>query len=120
VVSSALLEKEIRKIKADELHLLAAVFGNQNKVAKVLGVSRSRVSKWIKGENPDDCNKEKLSGLTYLLTILLNHYLPPTAMKWLGGTNVFLHNARPLDLIKKNRVTEVIAAARQDIAGTYA
>lgn len=120
MVSTAVIEKDIRKIKEDELQLMEAVFGNKNKVAQVLGVSRSRVSKWAKGENPDEINKEKLSGLNYLLTILLNHYLPQTAMKWLMGNNGFLNNARPVDLIGKNRIQEVIEAARQDIAGSYA
>lgn len=120
MVSTAALEKEIKKIKEGELQLMETFFGNQSKVAQVLDVSRSRVSKWIKGENPDEINKEKLSGLNYLLTMLLNHYLPQTAMKWLTGNNGFLNNARPIDLIRKNKIHEVIEAARQDIAGSYA
>jgi transcriptional regulator with XRE-family HTH domain len=120
MVSKALLEKGIRKIKADELELMEAVFGNQNQVAQILGVSRSRVSKWHKGENPDGINNEKLSGLNYLLTILLNHYLPQTAIKWLNANNVFIGGARPIDLIKGNDLDRVISAAKQDIAGSYA
>lgn len=120
MVSLAVLEKGLRKINSDQLALLEAFFGNQSQVAKVLGVSRSRVSKWNKGENPDDINKEKISGLNYLMTLLLNHYLPETAQKWLYGLNPFLRDARPIDLINDNRIDEVIDAVRQDIAGSYA
>lgn len=114
------LEKGLRKVNNDQLELLEVFFGNQNKVAQILGVSRSRVSKWHKGENPDDINKEKISGLNYLMTLLLNHYLPETAKKWLNGSNPFIKNAKPIDLIYHNRIDEVIDAVKQDIAGSYA
>lgn len=120
MVSLKILEKGLNKIKNDELDLLEAFFGNQNQVAKILGVSRSRVSKWHKGESPDEINSEKISGLNYLMTLLLNHYLPETALKWLKGNNVFIGYARPLDMIMENKISEVISAARQDIAGSYA
>lgn len=120
MVSRNVLENSFNKIKDDEIKLLTCFFGNQNKLAVVLGVNRSRITRWQSGFNPDELNGEKISGLVYLLRLLFNHYNPETAMQWLQGNNVFVGNSRPLDLIRTNRIPEVIAAARQDIAGSYA
>ncbi len=120
MVSRMLLEKSFSKIKSEEIDLLVRFFGNQNKLATTLGVDRTRITRWQSGVNPDEMNSEKISGLVYLLQLLFNHYNPETAMKWLQGNNLFVGNSRPLDLIRENRIFEVIAAARQDIAGSYA
>lgn len=116
----SVIEKGLNKLKIDELDLLVAFFGNRNKVANILGVSRSRITKWYKTESPDTANNDKLSGLSYLLNLLLGHYQPETALKWFYANNLFLNYSKPVDLIKENRLNEIIGAARQDIAGSYA
>lgn len=116
----SVIEKGLNKLKIEELNLLVAFFGNRNKVANILGVSRSRVTNWYKGDNPDLINNDKLSGLNYILNLLLSYYQPETALQWFYGQNVLIGHARPIDLIKSNRMSEIIAALRQDIAGSYA
>ena len=54
------------------------------------------------------------------LNRLLQHFQPETARKWLAGTNAHLGNARPLDLIARNRFAEVIAAIEQADLDSYA
>jgi hypothetical protein len=120
MVSRSTLEKSFNKIKNDEIELLINFFGNQNQVATVLGVDRTRITRWQRGINPDEINSEKITGLIYVLRLLFNHYYPETALKWLQGNNVFVGHARPIDLIRLNKIPEVIAAVRQDIAGSYA
>ncbi len=114
------LYKPRERIKNAELILLEKLFGNKNKLAEVLNVNRSRISKWHKGESPDNINSEKIAGLNYLMTILLNNYYPETALKWLKGLNAHLNNRRPIELIKENEIEAVIKAARQSIAGSFA
>lgn len=114
------LEEGLGKLKVNQLDLLVAFFGNRSEVARILGVSRSRITKWYKGESPDLINNDKLSGLNYLLNLLLGYYNPQTALDWFFGNNVFVNYSRPVDLIKENRISDIIAAARQDIAGSFA
>lgn len=114
------IAKKASTLRMAELEMLETVFGNQSKVAELLAVNRSRVSKWHKGEFPDDQNRLKLAAINYLLTILLSHMKPGTVMKWFNGINAHLNNQRPLDLLKQNKIPEVIDAAYQSAAGAYA
>lgn len=120
MTDSVNLDQHLIKVQNAELNMLEDFFGNFSKVADVLNVSRSRVSKWNKGEKPDDINKEKIAGISYLLTILLNNYYPEVAFGWLYGSNPFINNRKPIDLLKLNKLSDVISAAKQSIAGSYA
>ena len=100
-------------------HLISAL-GGQSAVARLLGVHRSRVSRWLAGEEPDPRNKARLESLEFILSRLHQHFPPATARKWLSGTNAHLGNRRPLDLIAHNRVAEVIAAVEQAELDSYA
>jgi transcriptional regulator with XRE-family HTH domain len=100
-------------------HLISAL-GGQSSVARLLGVHRSRVSRWLAGEEPDPGNKARLEGLEFVLSRLHHHFSPATATKWLSGINAHLGNLRPLDLIAHNRIAEVIAAVEQAELGSYA
>lgn len=94
--------------------------GGQSVVAKLLGVHRSRVSRWLAGEEPDPRNQARLEGLEFVVT-RVRHLMPSgTARKWLSGTNAHLGNRRPLDLIARNRIAEVIAAIEQAELDSYA
>jgi hypothetical protein len=102
------------------LRRIVDVCGGQSEVGRLLGVDRSRVSRWLAGDEPDQRNQARLEALEFVITRLLQTYAPPTARKWLTGTNAHLGNRRPLDLLKRNRVAEVIAAIEQDELGSYA
>jgi hypothetical protein len=103
-----------------KLRHLADGLGGQSEVARLLQVDRSRVSRWLSGEEPDPHNKARLDGLEYVVARLLQHFPPATARKWLAGTNAHLGNRRPLDLIGANRIAEVIAAIEQADLDSYA
>ena len=108
------------RLTATKLQRVVEAFGGQSAVARLLRVHRSRVSRWLAGEEPDPRNKARLDALEFVLTRLLQTISPATARKWLGGVNAHLGNRRPLDLIARNRVAEVIAAIEQDDLGSYA
>jgi transcriptional regulator with XRE-family HTH domain len=104
-----------QKLKALERDL-----GSQAEVARILGVSRSRVSRWLKDEQPDAVNRRKLEALEFVLARLRQTYEPDTAAKWLDGFNAHLGGRRPIDLVTAGRVAEVLTAVEADEAGAYA
>lgn len=95
--------------------------GSQARVARALGVSPSRVSRWLKqGEEPDAENRRKLETLEFVLARLLSFLHPETAVKWLNGSNPFLNDFRPLDYLARGRVHEVLSSIDAFQAGSYA
>jgi transcriptional regulator with XRE-family HTH domain len=104
----------------DKLRAVTEDLGSQARVARLLGVSRSRVSRWLRTEEPDAVNRRKLLGVEFLLGRLLDLYGRDTALKWLQGLNAHIGNRRPIDLLAAGRITEVIAALEAEEAGAYA
>ena len=104
-----------------ELEDLTDQFGNQSKVAELLDVDKSAMTRWLtKGQRPDPENEEQIAALRLIVLQLLRIYQPETAMKWLLGINAHLRNARPVDLIRKGHIADVLSAIQQDSAGSYA
>jgi hypothetical protein len=103
-----------------KLQRVVADLGGQSSAADALGVHRSRVSRWLDGERPDPANQARLEGLEFVLAQLARRLPASTARKWLTGTNAHLGNRRPVDLIAKNRVAEVVAALEQLDLDAYA
>ena len=112
MVAEQLTRVKLRRV-ADEL-------GGPSEVARLLRVHRSRVSRWLTGEEPDRQNRAKVDAIEFVVARLLQTLPPATARKWLSGTNAHLGNRRPIDLIARNRVAEVIAAIEQADLGAYA
>jgi hypothetical protein len=108
------------RLTRTKIQRVSDAFGGQSEVARVLGVHRSRVSRWLGGEEPDSRNKARLDALEFIVARLLQTFTPPTAVKWLHGVNAHLGNRRPLDLIARNRIAEVIAAIEQADVDSYA
>lgn len=103
-----------------KLHRLIHELGGQSAVARILGVHRSQISRWLGGDDPDPTNRARLGALEFILARLSQTFNPSTARKWLTGTNAHLGNRRPIDFVIRNRVAEVIAAIEQDDLGSYA
>ncbi len=104
-----------------KLEALTRDLGSQAAVARTLGVSPSRVSRWLRsGEQPDAEHQARLDGLEFVLSRLQRRYRLETARKWLLGTNAFLGERRPIDLVADGRIAEVIAAIQADEADAYA
>jgi hypothetical protein len=102
------------------LSALVEDLGSQAKVAKVLEVDRSRVSRWLKSEDPDAENTQKVEGIEFVLARLLRLYDRETAIDWLSGFNAHLGGRRLIDMISRGRLPEVIAAVDADELGTFA
>ncbi len=89
-------------------------------MAEILGVSRSRVSRWLRNERPDREDRRKLHAVEFVVSRLRETYYPETAAKWLWGFNAHLRNARPVDLLRMGRVAEVLEAVEALESGAYA
>ena len=109
----------VADLTSAKLRRIAEAFGGQSEVARLLSVHRSRVSRWLAGEEPDPRNRARLEALEFVLARLLQTFPLPTAGKWLRATNAHLGDHRPLDLLMHNRVAEVIAAIEQADLGSY-
>lgn len=103
-----------------KLQAVARDLGGQAKAARALGVSPSRVSRWLGREEPDPINRRKVEGLEFVLSRLLQVYERDTALKWLQGMNAHLGNRRPVDLLARGRVTDVLRAIEAEETGAYA
>jgi hypothetical protein len=111
------VQGQVTRVK---LRRLVEALGGQSEVARLLRVDRSRVSRWLAAEEPDALNQARLEALEFAFARLLQRFPPATARKWLGGVNAHLGNRRPLDLLARNRIAEVIAAIEQADLDSYA
>lgn len=105
---------------AAKVEALSVDFGSQRRLADALGVSPAQVSRWTRGQGIDPENAERLDLLEVAMSFLLRLYEPETAERWLFGANPLLRNRRPIDLIRLGRAAELLAALRQERAGSYA
>jgi len=96
----------------EKLKAIKKDLGSQARVARALGVSPSRVSRWLRTDDPDPENRRKVEALEFVLAYLLSFLHPDTAVAWLNGLNPFLNDFRPMDYLARGRITEVIEAAR--------
>jgi len=103
-----------------KVEALSRDFRSQRRLADALGVSPAQVSRWKRGQGIDPDNAERLDLLELVMSALLRLYEPSTAEKWLFGLNPFLRQRRPIDVIRQGRVEELLAAIRQEQAGSFA
>ena len=104
----------------EKLRAVTEDLGSQARVARLLGVSRSRVSRWLRTEEPDAANRRKLQGVEFVLGRLLDVYGRDSALKWLEGINAHLGNRRPIDFLDAGRIQEVLGALEAEETGSYA
>jgi transcriptional regulator with XRE-family HTH domain len=102
-----------------KLRAITADLGSQARVARALGVSPSRVSRWLRTEEPDPDNRRKVEGLEFVLARLLSFMHPETAVKWLHGLSPDLNDFRPIDYLAAGRVREVLESVDTHEAGSF-
>ena len=105
---------------AAKVEALARDFRSQAELAALLGVSRSQVTRWLKGAGIDPLNAEKIDLLELVVSNLRRLYTPEVARAWLFGFNPQLGNRRPIDLARAGKVEELLRAIRAERAGSFA
>jgi len=105
---------------AAKVQALSIDFRSQAALAEILGVSRSRVTRWLKGAGIDPLNAEKVDLLELVWSNLLRIYEPDAARMWLWGVNPLLGDRRPIDLVRAGRAEELMRAIRAERADSFA
>ena len=95
-------------------------FPDDADLARSLGVHRSAVVRWKRGEAPATKNWEQLVGLDTVVSLLQGFLEAGSIAKWLRGTNAHLGDRRPIDVIRLGRLSEVVAAIEAEKAGAFA
>lgn len=91
-----------------------------NRVANLLGVSRSQPSRWRTGkEGIGPENQRRLIDLDYVFGRLEQLFTPRQAEIWLTSMNAHL-GARPVDVLRLRGATPVIAAIDAEAEGAFA
>ena len=89
-------------------------------VAEMLGVSRSRVTRWLQGAGIDPLNAERVDLLELVWANLIRLYEPEAARAWLLGVNPNLGDRRPVDLVRAGKAEELMRAIRAERADSFA
>jgi uncharacterized protein (DUF2384 family) len=105
---------------ARKVEALRVDFKSGAAVADLLGVSRSRVSRWLRGAGIDPLNAERVDLLELVWSNLLRLYDPETARSWLFGLNPHLGDRRPIDLIRTGKAEELMRAIRAERSDAFA
>jgi transcriptional regulator with XRE-family HTH domain len=105
---------------AQKVEALRADFRSAAQLADLLGVSRSQVTRWLRGAGIDPLNAEKVDLLELVWSSLLRLYDREAALSWLFGLNPLLGDRRPIDLVRAGRTEELMAAIRAERSDTFA
>ncbi len=101
-------------------HVAKVAFPDDADLARSLGVHRSAVVRWKRGETPAARNWEQLVGLDTVVSLLEGFLEEGSIAKWLRGMNAHLGDRRPIDVIRQGRLSEVVAAIEAERAGAFA
>ena len=105
---------------AQKVEALRADFKSAAQLADMLGVSRSQVTRWLRGAGIDPLNAEKVDLLELVWSNVLRIYDRDAALAWLFGINPGLGDRRPIDLIRAARTEELMRAIRAERSDSFA
>lgn len=104
---------------AEKVEALRVDFRSAAKLADLLGVSRSQVTRWLRGAGIDPLNAERVDLLELVWSNLLRIYEREAALAWLFGINPLLGDRRPIDLIRLGRAEELMKAIRAERSDSF-
>lgn len=105
---------------AQKVRILSNDFRSASRLADLLGVSRSQVTRWLRGAGIDPLNAEKVDLLELVWSSVLRIYDREAALAWLFGVNPLLGDRRPVDLIRLGRTEELMRAIRAERSDSFA
>lgn len=105
---------------AKKIEALRADFRSAAQLADMLGVSRSQITRWLRGAGMDPLNAEKVDLLELVWSNLLRLYDKEAALAWIFGINPQLGDRRPIDLIRQGRTEELMRAIRAERSDSFA
>jgi uncharacterized protein (DUF2384 family) len=105
---------------AEKVQALTHDFRSAARLADMLGVSRSQITRWLRGAGIDPLNAEKVELLELVWSNVLRVYDREAAVAWLFGVNPLLGDRRPIDLIRMGRTEELMRAIRAERTDAFA
>jgi uncharacterized protein (DUF2384 family) len=105
---------------AEKVEALKTDFRTGAALADLLGVSRSQVTRWLRGAGLDPLNAERVDLLELVWANLLRLYEAEAARAWLLGLNPSLGDRRPIDLVRAGKAEELMRAIRAERADSFA
>jgi uncharacterized protein (DUF2384 family) len=105
---------------ARKIEALRVDFRTAARLATMLGVSRSQITRWLRGAGIDPANAERVDLLEMVWANLLRLYDRDAALAWLFGLNPTLGDRRPIDLIRAGRTEELMRAIRAERSDAFA
>lgn len=103
-----------------ELGRIVRAIGN-NVTARILGVDKALVSRWMSGGEPISSEKRRAIGdLDFVLKRGLAAFTPKQLSLWLNGSEPLLGGARPIDVLSTSGVGAVIDAIDAIEQGAFA
>lgn len=105
---------------ARKVEALRVDFRSAARLADMLGVSRSQVTRWLRGAGIDPVNAERVDLLELVWSNLLRLYDHDAALAWLFGVNPRLGDRRPIDLVRTGRAEELMRAIRAERGDSFA
>lgn len=105
---------------ARKVEALRHDFRSAAQLADMLGVSRSQVTRWLRGAGLDPLNAQKVELLEMVWSSLLRLYDREAALSWLFGVNPLLGDRRPIDVIRAGRAEDLIRVIRAEYADSFA
>ncbi len=105
---------------ARKVEALRHDFRSAARLADMLGVSRSQVTRWLQGAGIDPLNAEKVDLLELVWSSVLRLYEKEAALEWLFGINPRLGDRRPIDLVRAGRAEELMRAIRAERSDSFA
>lgn len=105
---------------AAKVEALRADFRSAAQLADLLGVSRSQVTRWLRGAGIDPENAERVDLLELVWSNLLRLYEREAALAWLFGVNPSLGDRRPIDLVRAGKIEDLMRAIRAERADSFA
>src|SRR3989454_11091564 len=101
-------------------HAAKLAFPDDADLARSLGVHRSAGVRWKRGEAPAPENWEQLVGLDTVVSLLEGFLEVGSIAKWLRGVNAHLGDRRPIDVSRRGRLSEDVAAMEAETTGAFA
>jgi uncharacterized protein (DUF2384 family) len=105
---------------ARKIQALRADFRSGAQLADLLGVSRSQITRWLRGAGIDPLNAERVDLLELVWSSLLRIYEREAALSWLFGINPRLGDRRPIDMVRSGRTEELMRAIRAERSDSFA
>lgn len=89
-------------------------------IANIVEVSPATVSRWLSGSATPGLDTQTLiAHLRYIIDRLTDFYTPEETRLWLHSRNPLLNHERPIDLIRADKMQDVLAVIERLSASVY-